>query len=66
MTNYFTKRIQVIFKWGFKGIIAYLVSGPEFTLGLPRTLLFFMEIMSDKLILDLKKSILLVFIFVIF
>jgi hypothetical protein len=83
MTNYITKRIQVILRWPgsfqvfgvldsgdldsfqvFKGNLAYLVSGPKSTSGptcpdfswLPWHLLFFVEIMSDKVILNQKKS----------
>ena len=58
MTNYITKRIQVIFRCVFEGILAYPASKPKSTLGL---LLFFVEIMSEKVILDNKKSYLVYF-----
>ena len=52
----------------FKGILAYLVSGPKSNSGLRRTsldfpglLLVFVEIMPDKIILDPKKSYLVYF-----
>jgi hypothetical protein len=35
-----------------KGILAYLVFGPKSTTGLPGLLLVFVEIMSEKVILD--------------
>ena len=63
MTNYITKRIQVIFSCVFKGILAYLVSGPK---SIPELLLVFVEIMPDTVILDHKShiwSILKIFIF---
>ncbi len=76
MTNYNTKRIQVIFRRGFNGILDYFVSGPKFGLAqtsldfpwLPRTsldspghLLVSVLIMSDKVIWDHKKSYLIYF-----
>jgi len=68
MTNYITKSIQVIFSSVFKGILAYLVSGPKSIPGLSRTfpdfpglLLVFVLIMSDKAILDHKMSYLVYF-----
>ncbi len=54
MTNYITKRIQVIYRCVFKGILAYLVSGPK-SLDFPELLLVFVEIIPDKVILDHKK-----------
>ena len=62
MNNY--KRIQVIFRYVFKGMLAYLVFGSKSTVGLPRTfpdLLVFEGIMPDKVILDHKKSYLVYF-----
>jgi len=56
MTNYVTKRIQIIFRCVFKGILAYLVSGPKSTRDFPGLLLVFVEIMPDKAISDHKKS----------
>jgi len=75
MTKYITKRIHVIFRCVFEGILAYLVSKPKSTPdfpGLPRTsldfpglFLVFEEIMPDKVILDHSHiwSILKIFIF---
>jgi hypothetical protein len=57
MINYITKRIQVTFRCVLKGILAYLVSGPKSTrtsLDFPGLVLVL--IMSDKVILDHKKS----------
>jgi len=52
----------------FKGILAYLVSGPKSTPDFPGLILVFVEIMPDKVSLDHKNSysILKFFIFVIF
>ena len=68
MTNYITKRIQIIFSCVFKGILAYVASGPKSTPGLPWTspdfpglLLVFVEIMPGKVILDHKSHILVYF-----
>ena len=56
MTNYITKRIQVIFMCVFKGILAYLVSGPKSTPDFPGFLLIFVEIMPDKVSLESKLT----------
>ncbi len=63
MTNYITKRIQVIFRCVFEGILAYLVSGPKNNnkLVFPGLLLVLVEIMPDKFILDHKESYLVYF-----
>jgi len=53
MTNYITKHIQVISGVFLKVFWLTLVSGPKSTPGL---LLFFVEIMPDKIILEHKKS----------
>jgi hypothetical protein len=53
MTNYITKRFQVIFSYVFKDILAFCFL-TEVHPGLPRT--FVVEIMPDEVILDHKKS----------
>jgi hypothetical protein len=59
MTNYITKGIQIIFRCGFKGILASLVSVPKSTPDFPGLLLFFVEIMLDELgkfALDISRN----------
>jgi hypothetical protein len=58
MTSYITEGILVNFRCVFKGILAYLVSGPKSTPGLPWAFMeiVLVEIMPEKVILDHKKS----------
>ncbi len=56
-----SQNISISFRCVFKGILAYLISGSRTSLDFPGLLLFFVEIISDKVILDHKNSYLVFF-----